>query len=560
VAVCKQRIVVKTSACGVDNENPTIVAPKNISVVTGPENTGCSVAIDELGEPDASDNCAVSVTISGLPANNAFPIGTTTLTYTAIDGSGNTAAATQTVTVTDNTPPSIAAPPDATYTCMSEVPALNAADANRGAVFDENGNQLPPGPPFDNCGNPAVTVSESSTGAGSAASPRIITRVFTATDGSMNSSNATQIITVIDSEAPTITAPANATADTGPGAASCGTTVALGTPVTADNCAGVTVTRSPSGDTFAVGTTEVVWTATDAAGNTATATQQVTVNDNTVPTITAPANKTLYTGAGAASCSVTVSDLDATLGTATAGDNCSGVVWARDGGNVFPLGDTIVTYTATDAHGNTATATQTVTVVDNTPPVVTPPANITVFLPLNSTATSMPVSYPNPATATDNCPGTITFNYSPASGSVFPVGPTTVTVTATDAHTNSASATFTVTVLYNFTGFFSPVSNLPVVNNVNAGRSIPLKFSLSGNKGLGIFPDGSPASQQIACDTSAPLADLEGTDTPGGSTLTYSPDQYHYNWKTESSWVGTCRQLVVTLNDGSTHTAKFKFK
>ncbi|MET0624616.1 MAG: PxKF domain-containing protein, partial [Pyrinomonadaceae bacterium] len=40
----------------------------------------------------------------------------------------------------------------------------------------------------------------------------------------------------------------------------------------------------------------------------------------------------------------------------------------------------------------------------------------------------------------------------------------------------------------------------------------------------------------------------------------YSPDQYHFNWKTDKSWGGTCRVLVVKLNDGSTHTALFKFK
>ncbi|MBA3242417.1 MAG: PxKF domain-containing protein, partial [Acidobacteria bacterium] len=53
---------------------------------------------------------------------------------------------------------------------------------------------------------------------------------------------------------------------------------------------------------------------------------------------------------------------------------------------------------------------------------------------------------------------------------------------------------------------------------------------------------------------------LEGTETSGGSTLTYSPDQYHYNWKTEKAWEGTCRVLVIKLNDSTEHTAVFKFK
>jgi hypothetical protein len=50
--------------------------------------------------------------------------------------------------------------------------------------------------------------------------------------------------------------------------------------------------------------------------------------------------------------------------------------------------------------------------------------------------------------------------------------------------------------------------------------------------------------------------------TAGGSSLSYSSsgDQYNYVWKTEGAWAGTCRQLVLTLTDGSTHRANFKFK
>jgi hypothetical protein len=156
----------------------------------------------------------------------------------------------------------------------------------------------------------------------------------------------------------------------------------------------------------------------------------------------------------------------------------------------------------------------------------------------------------------------VTLSVSPASGSVFNVGTTTVTAVATDASGNTETVTFTVTVLYNFTGFFSPVANLPTCNSVNAGRAIPVKFSLSGTKGLSIFAAGSPASSLVNCSPNSPITDLEGTVSSGGSSLSYDSgsDQYHYNWKTEGSWAGTCRALVVTLNDGSTHTAYFKFK
>jgi hypothetical protein len=121
---------------------------------------------------------------------------------------------------------------------------------------------------------------------------------------------------------------------------------------------------------------------------------------------------------------------------------------------------------------------------------------------------------------------------------------------------------FEAQVTYNFSGFFPPVDNLPTVNVVNAGRAIPVKFSLGGDQGLGIFAAGFPASQQINCDSSAPVSGIEETVAAGGSSLSYDPttDQYTYVWKTNSAWKGTCRKLIVRLNDGTDHVANFQFK
>jgi hypothetical protein len=218
------------------------------------------------------------------------------------------------------------------------------------------------------------------------------------------------------------------------------------------------------------------------------------------------------------------------------------------------------TFRATDASGNFSTDVQTITVADGIAPTLNVPANITAYLPLNSTATSMAVTFA--ATASDNCSGTVNISYSVAPGSIFPVGTTTVTVTATDAVGNQTTGQFTVTVLYDFTGFFAPVDNMPTLNVVNAGKAIPVKFSLSGNKGLSIFAAGSPSSVSINCDGSLPQSDIEETVNAGSSSLSYSStiDQYNYVWKSENSWAGTCRQLVVKLNDGSEHRANFKFR
>jgi len=138
------------------------------------------------------------------------------------------------------------------------------------------------------------------------------------------------------------------------------------------------VTQSPAaGDLVGLGPHTITLTANDGssnnngAGNTTTIQVTFTVNDTTPPTFTfVPPTVVAYTGPGATTCDTVVSD--ATLGTATATDNCGPVTVTRSpSGNTFPVGDTTVTWTATDGAGNTTTATQTVTVIDNTVPVIT---------------------------------------------------------------------------------------------------------------------------------------------------------------------------------------------
>jgi hypothetical protein len=115
--------------------------------------------------------------------------------------------------------------------------------------------------------------------------------------------------------------------------------------------------------------------------------------------------------------------------------------------------------------------------------------------------------------------------------------------------------------LFSFSGFLQPVDTLPALNQVKAGQGIPVKFSLGGNQGLNILASGSPSSQLIACDSSAALDTIEQTVTAGSSSLSYdaATNIYTYVWKTVKSWANTCRQLKVTLTDGTTHVANFKF-
>jgi hypothetical protein len=182
---------------------------------------------------------------------------------------------------------------------------------------------------------------------------------------SATSSAATVSITVNDTVAPVINAPANVTVNTGAGATTCGAVVTeaqLGTATATDNAGSVSINRSgvPAGNAFPVGTTTITYTATDDAGNSSTATQTVKVIDNTAPTITAPAPISVNAD----------SSLHAMIPNVTAGtiatDNCGPVTLTQSplAGTTVGVGTHTITITAKDAAGNTSTATTTFTVID----------------------------------------------------------------------------------------------------------------------------------------------------------------------------------------------------
>src|SRR6185295_10220133 len=108
-------------------------------------------------------------------------------------------------------------------------------------------------------------------------------------------------------------------------------------------------------------------------------------------------------------------------------------------GAIFPKGTTTVTCSVSDAAGNSASCSFTVTVNDTQPPTIVCPANITAVPPTLGAA-CVNVNFAPPVVA-DNCPGA-TVACSPASGSCFPIGTTTVTCTATDASGNKTSCSF----------------------------------------------------------------------------------------------------------------------
>ncbi len=174
----------------------------------------------------------------------------------------------------------------------------------------------------------------------------------------------------------------------------------------------VPVTAStPSGSTFALGTTTVTLTATDAANNTATTNFHVIVHDSTAPTLTVPTN-IVQDATSAAGAVVTFA--------ATASDAVTAsptISYSQDSGTTFPLGTTTVTVTATDAAGNPSTGSFTVTVNPAA-------ANITLTTPGYTYDGT-----PKLATATANYNVPVSFTYD--GGSTAPTAAGTYAVVAT---------------------------------------------------------------------------------------------------------------------------------
>ena len=137
-----------------------------------------------------------------------------------------------------------------------------------------------------------------------------------------------------------------------------------------------------------------------------------------------------------------------------------------------------------------------------------------------------------------------------------PAGSFSVTVGFTGDETyEPASEGGTVSVV-SF-AFLAPVDNAPTVNVVKAGNTVPIKFSLGGNYGLGIL-DGTPIAVKYDCDSGVPQDEVELTVT-SNSGLIFTDGLYQYNWKSPKG-KADCYELQLTLDDGTTQVALFRLR
>src|SRR5207237_1077675 len=394
--------------------------------------TNACEAIVNSTAPVGTDSCPGSSTVqtAGLASGSLFPLGVTTNTFVVSDAAGNTATCSFTVTVLDNQAPVIVCPADSTQN-----PATNAC----GAIVSYT---APVG--TDSCPG-SSTVQTAGLASGSLFPLGVTTNTFVVSDAAGNTAACSFTVTVLDNQAPVIVCPANITQNTDTNA--CGAIVNFTAPLGTDSCPGSSTAQTDglaSGSLFPLGVTTNTFVVSDAAGNTAACSFTVTVLDNQPPVIVCPADITQNTDTNA--CGAIVS-YTAPLGT----DSCPGSSTAQTAGlasgSLFPLGVTTNTFVVSDAAGNTATCSFTVTVLDNQAPVIVCPADITQNTDTN--ACGAIVSYTAPV-GTDSCPGSSTAQTAGlASGSLFPLGVTTNTFVVSDAAGNTAACSFTVTVLDN---------------------------------------------------------------------------------------------------------------
>ena len=397
-------------ACIIVNPNqaPTVTAPDDITM----DATDASGAVVNFTATASDPEDGTLTPVCTPPSGSTFAIGTTTVSCTATDAGGLTSTDTFTVTVT-NTAPTVDVPDNIT------VPATSAAGAV--VTFSATGNDAQEGSLTPSCTPPS----------GSTFAIGTTTVSCTVTDAGGLTATDTFTVTVTNTP-PTISVPANITTEA---------TSAAGAPVTftatgSDAEQGsITPACSPaSGSTFPLGTTTVNCTVTDFGGLSASGSFTVTVVDSTGPAF-AVSNQSIHaTSASGAAATYSYTATDAVDGTVP-------VACLPPSGTTFPIGTSTVTCTATDHAGNSTTHMFTVTVT-NTPPTISVPANITTEA---TSAAGAPVTFT--ATGSDAEQGSITPACSPASGSTFPLGTTTVNCTVTDFGGLSASGSFTVKVV-----------------------------------------------------------------------------------------------------------------
>ena len=416
-----------------DTTPPVVTCPPTPVVSEATSLAGAMVTL--RGTATATDvataSPAVAYAVGGAnvaDGGTLIPMGSFAAVATATDRGGNHATCPFTVTVVDTTAPALTCPADLHFEATS---AAGAVATFAGAATATDAVTASPSVVY-------APVSGTLFPLGAGKAPTTTPVVVTATDAAANTSACTFHVVVADTTPPVPSCPGALTVEaTGPtGAEVLGWPAATGVDSVTDSAA-LAISYLPLPGVFAVGDTTVTATVRDEAMNAATCGFEIHVVDTTPPTIACPVVAPLEaTGNGGAHVSFDAVAADTvTVVPLVTYDHQPG-----DGGEVFLVGTTVVTATATDHAGNQASCQLEVVVVDTTPPAIVCPADRRV-----TASGDVPVQFPAPTVYDAGTPAPA-ITSTRRSGDVFPLGSTVVRFTATDASGNAASCAMTVTV------------------------------------------------------------------------------------------------------------------
>jgi hypothetical protein len=396
---------------------PVVTVPADMTV-EATSGSGAAVTFSTSVTDSDGDAGPVLCTPS---SGSTFSLGTTTVSCSSTDAAHNTDTETFDVTVVDTTGP-----------VFSSVPSNQTAEAtsSSGAVVNYS---LPTATDAVD-GDRTVSCSPSS---GSTFALGDTTVACTASDTRSNTATAAFTVTVQDTTGPAFSnVPGTQTVEaTSPSGAAVSYTAPTATDLV-DGARGVSCSPA-SGATFPLGMTTVSCSASDTRGNTGGASFVVSIVDTTPPAFSGVPTAVTAEATGAAGASVQFAVPTAT--DIVDGSRFVGCTYAP--GNIFPLGQTTVSCSASDTRGNSASVSFTVTVVDTTPPVLSLPGAI-----VRDASSDKGAGVTFLVSALDAVDGKVRPQCNATSGTLFRIGTTTVTCKAQDAAGNTASASFTIHV------------------------------------------------------------------------------------------------------------------
>ncbi len=460
-----------------------------------PEDLTINVDVSNCGSnpifstPIAVDNCGVTVAQTAGPASGTeFPVGTTTVEFTATDECGNTTTCEFDITVVDSSDPLILCPSNLFDRCITD----NSCSLIIEDIAPTLGLENCPGFTITYVVTGATTASGNNDASGTSFNLGTSTVCYTLTDAATNTSTCCFDIQVLDCAPPQISCPTDLIVACDGTGNSTDLTTWLASASANDACSSpITFTNKPYNTISGCGdtnTTVYEFVATDAAGNSAVCYASFMIEDVTNPVITEDAEDLTVECDGANNSNDIQSWLN-NFGGTQASDGCGAVSYSHDfSGSLSDAcaetGSITVIFTATDDCGNTATSSAVFTIEDTTAPVINCPNSISLECgdPANE---AIITNWLATASASDDCSEVVFTNnfetsFTAACGDT---GEYSVTFTATDDCGNSSTCEKQITIVDQTNPLFeaSPMDLILECSNTNNSNLYNSWLDANGN-------------------------------------------------------------------------------